>query len=232
MKDLALHWKIIIGLVLGIIYSFISSYMGWNAFTINWIDPFGTIFIRLLKFIAVPLVLFSIIMGISSLPDLSKLGSMGAKTFGAYLVTTVAAVGFGLLFVNILQPGAQIAEEQRIKNRLKYELWVENTPDVEILDGKSYRTDPAYASLVSTAAQELSSDQEKAAKDKSVQKKMKDAGEMKHSSPLTFIVDMVPDNIFAALTDGKKMLQVIFFAIFFGLVLVCLLYTSPSPRDS
>ena len=222
MKDLALHWKIIIGLVLGIIYSFISSYMGWNDFTINWIDPFGTIFIRLLKFIAVPLVLFSIIMGISSLPDLSKLGSMGAKTLGAYLVTTVAAVGFGLLFVNVLQPGSQIAEEQRIKNRLKYELWVENTPDVEILDGKSYRTDPAYAALVGTAEQELSADEEKTAKDESVQKKMKDAGEMKQSSPLSFIVDMVPDNIFAALTDGKKMLQVIFFAIFFGLVLVML----------
>ncbi|MEO1255679.1 MAG: cation:dicarboxylase symporter family transporter, partial [Bacteroidota bacterium] len=71
MKNLPLHVKIIIGLVAGVIYAFISSALGWNQFTINWIDPFGTIFIRLLKFIAVPLVLFSIISGISGLSDIS-----------------------------------------------------------------------------------------------------------------------------------------------------------------
>ena len=117
MKNLPLHWKIIIGLVVGIIYSFLSSYMGWNKFTIDWIDPFGTIFIRLLKFIAVPLVLFSIIGGVSGLPDPSKLGRMGFKTLVAYLITTVTAVGIGLLLVNTLRPGDYIAEEQRAKNR-------------------------------------------------------------------------------------------------------------------
>ena len=71
LKNLPLHVKIIIGLVLGIIYALLSSYLGWNQFTLNWIDPFGEIFIRLLKFIAVPLVLFSIIAGISSLTDLT-----------------------------------------------------------------------------------------------------------------------------------------------------------------
>ena len=96
MKKIPLHWKIIIGLILGIIYSLISSYLGWNKFTINWIDPFGVIFIRLLKFIAVPLVLFSIIAGVSALPDPAKLGRMGAKTLFAYLVTTVAAVSIGI----------------------------------------------------------------------------------------------------------------------------------------
>lgn len=91
MSKLALHWKIIIGLVLGIIWAFAASALGWNEFTKNWIDPFGVIFIRLLKFIAVPLVLFSIISGISELKDISKLGRLGAKTLGIYLITTISA---------------------------------------------------------------------------------------------------------------------------------------------
>ena len=53
MKNLPLHVKIVIGLVLGVIWAFVSSALGWNDFTITWIDPFGVIFIRLLKFIAV-----------------------------------------------------------------------------------------------------------------------------------------------------------------------------------
>ncbi len=81
-KKLALHWKIIIALILGIGYSFLSTALGWTEFTKNWINPFGEIFIRLLKFIAVPLVLFSIISGVASLPDLTKLGRVGAKTLG------------------------------------------------------------------------------------------------------------------------------------------------------
>ena len=96
MKNLPLHIKIVIGLILVVLWAFISSFLGWNTFTINWIDPFGAIFIRLLKFIAVPLVLFSIISGISGLTDISKLGRMGVKTLGLYLVTTIVAVLVGL----------------------------------------------------------------------------------------------------------------------------------------
>ena len=80
-KRLPLHIRILIGMVLGLIYAFISSYFGWNQFTLNWIDPFGKIFIKLLKFIALPLVLFSIISGVSNLTDVTKLGRLGAKTF-------------------------------------------------------------------------------------------------------------------------------------------------------
>ncbi|MEN0004644.1 MAG: cation:dicarboxylase symporter family transporter, partial [Bacteroidota bacterium] len=171
MKKLALHWKIIIGLFLGIIYSFISSYMGWNEFTKDWIDPFGVIFIRLLKFIAVPLVLFSIISGISSLTDVSKLGRMGAKTLIAYLITTVTAVGVGLFVVNVFQPGNYIAEEQRAKNRVKYEVWVQQTPGVEILDGKNFLSDPAYSDLTEEANAAL----QKEMADEGVAKRMEDA---------------------------------------------------------
>jgi Na+/H+-dicarboxylate symporter len=77
MKKLALHWKIIIGLVLGIIWAFLSSYLGWSDFTGDWIAPWGTIFINALKLIAIPLVLFSIIKGIMGLSDVSNLGRMG-----------------------------------------------------------------------------------------------------------------------------------------------------------
>ena len=225
MKNLPLHWKIIIGLFLGIIYSFISSYLGWNKFTIDWIDPFGTIFIRLLKFIAVPLVLFSIISGVAALPDPSQLGRMGAKTLTAYLVTTIAAVGVGLAIVNILQPGNYIAEEQRIKNRIKYEIWTQQTEGVEILDGQNYSQDPKYAAYLGEASESLSEE----ARNQRVSELQEGAQGMQNAGPLQFFVDFVPDNIFLALTDGKKMLQVIFFAIFFGLVLVLIPKESAEP---
>lgn len=216
MKKLPLHVRIIIGLVLGIIYSFVSSYLGWNAFTLDWIDPFGTIFIRLLKFIAVPLVLFSIISGVSALPDPSRLGRMGAKTLVAYLITTVAAVTVGLVLVNLLKPGNYIAEDQRIKNRIKYEVWATNTPAGKILDGKDFRNQAEYAQLVAAARQEVQ--REEGTED--VKQKVEAAENLRGASPLQFLVDFVPDNIFAALSDGGRMLQVIFFGIFFGIVLL------------
>lgn len=215
-KKLPLHVKIIIGLILGIIYSFISSYLGWNEFTKDWIDPFGVIFIRLLKFIAIPLILFSIITGVSGLPDPSKLGRIGAKTLFAYLLTTVFAVTVGLVLVNTLRPGDYINEDQRIKNRLKYEAWVQATPGVEIMDGKELANDPRYAEQMDDAQQMMQQELE----NEDVEARMESAEEMKSSGPLDFVVDFVPDNIFAALSDGGRMLQVIFFAIFFGIMLL------------
>ncbi|MCB0584705.1 MAG: dicarboxylate/amino acid:cation symporter [Phaeodactylibacter sp.] len=216
MKKIPLHWKIIIGLVLGIIYSLVSSYLGWNKFTINWIDPFGVIFIRLLKFIAVPLVLFSIIAGVSALPDPAKLGRMGAKTLFAYLVTTVAAVSIGLVLVNTLKPGNYIEEGQRIKNRLKYEIWANATPGGRILDGKDFLSNPEYAALARSATEDMKAEEENT----TVEERMRAAEQFKEQGPLQFFVDFVPDNIFAALSDGGRMLQVIFFGIFFGIMLL------------
>lgn len=224
-KKMPLHWKIIIGLILGIIYSFISSYFGWNKFTVDWIDPFGTIFIRSLKFIAVPLVLFSIISGVASLPDPSKLGRMGAKTLVAYLMTTVFAVSIGLFLVNIFKPGNYIAESQRIKNRIKYEVWVSQTQGVDLIDGKSYSTNPEYASYLSQAELEVAAEEG----NQTVESRMKAAENLKSTTPLQFIVDFVPDNIFAALSDGGRMLQVIFFGIFFGIVMILLPRETTAP---
>ncbi|UII21995.1 dicarboxylate/amino acid:cation symporter [Fulvivirga ligni] len=221
MKKLPLHVKIIIGLVVGIIYAFISSALGWNEFTINWINPFGTIFIRLLKFIAVPLVLFSIIGGVSGLSDVSKLGRLGAKTLGIYLVTTVIAVGIGLLLVNLVKPGNFIEDSQRVKNRISYELWVQSTAGVEsVKDNKHFLADPEYAeevkAMTSIAQQEAAAN---AADNEKVAEKMKAAESTKGGSPLQFLVDMVPENIVQSISDNGLMLQVIFFAIFFGICL-------------
>ena len=218
MKKLPLHWKIIIGLAFGIVYSLASSYWGWNEFTQDWIDPFGVIFIRLLKFIAVPLVLFSIISGVSALPDPARLGRMGAKTLLAYLLTTVTAVTVGLVLVNMLNPGSYIDEGQRVKNRLKYELWAQATPGGEILDHKNYLAKPEYAELVAAAREALRTEEA----NQGVEERMKAAEAFKQAGPMQFFVDFVPDNIFAALTDSGRMLQVIFFGIFFGVMVLLL----------
>ena len=113
MKKLALHWKIIIGMVLGIIYGMIGTSMGWVDFTSDWIKPWGTIFVNMLKMIAVPLVLFSLVTGVASLKDLSALSRVGAKAITMYVSTTVFAVALGLLVVNVIAPGKSFSEETR-----------------------------------------------------------------------------------------------------------------------
>jgi len=105
-----LHWKIIIGLVLGAIYGILSAINGWNGFTSDFISPFGTIFLNLLKLIAVPLVVSSLITGVASLSDTRKLSRIGWKTITLYISTTAVAVSIGLILVNLLEPGNTIPE--------------------------------------------------------------------------------------------------------------------------
>jgi Na+/H+-dicarboxylate symporter len=111
MKKLALHWQIIIGLVLGVLFGIVAAISHWGQFTQDWIAPFGTIFVNLLKLIAVPLVLASLVTGVASLADLTKLSRMGGKTIAIYLVTTVVAICIGLILVNTLQPGKSIPDD-------------------------------------------------------------------------------------------------------------------------
>jgi len=118
---LELHWKIIIGLTLGLIFGVISASQGWGDFTNNWIAPFGKIFINLLKLIAVPLVLSSLITGVASLSDLKKLSRIGGKTITIYIVTTAIAVTIGLVAVNIIQPGETVPEEMKTKLQNTYQ---------------------------------------------------------------------------------------------------------------
>jgi Na+/H+-dicarboxylate symporter len=116
-----LHWQIITGLILGLIYGIFAAAAGWTQFTANWIQPFGTIFINLLKLIAIPLVLTSLVNGIASLSDLRKLSRIGGKTIAIYLVTTTVSVTLGLMIVNTLRPGHQVPPELRDELQATYQ---------------------------------------------------------------------------------------------------------------
>ncbi len=112
MKKLALHWQILIGMLLGIVFGFVMTGLDWGpGFVSDWIKPFGTIFVKLLKLIAIPLILASLIKGISDLKDISKFRNIGLRTMVTYVGTTVIAITIGLLLVNALQPGDGVSEE-------------------------------------------------------------------------------------------------------------------------
>lgn len=177
MRKLELHWQIILGMLGGVLFALAMVQFDWGPKIVSdWIKPFGNIFINSLKLIAVPLILASLIKGVSDLKDISKLSKMGGRTIGIYIITTVIAVSIGLTIVNIIKPGSSISEETR--NEL-----VEN-----------YKGD--------------------------ADSKISQANEQKESGPLRALEDLVPSNIFAAAGDNGNMLQVIFFAIFFGVGLI------------
>ena len=116
MRKLALHWQIVIGMVLGVALALVLNNFSWGSgFIANWIKPFGNIFINSLKLIAVPLILGSLVKGVSDLKDISKLSKMGFKTIGFYIGTTILAVSIGLVTVNIIKPGKSISEETRLE---------------------------------------------------------------------------------------------------------------------
>lgn len=116
-----LHWQIIIGLVLGLIYGVVAAAKGWGQFVADWVDPFGDIFLNLLFLIAIPLVLASLITGIASLADLKKLSRIGGKTIGIYLATTFVALVIGLVMVNVFQPGKAVPESMRLRLQETYQ---------------------------------------------------------------------------------------------------------------
>ena len=177
MKKLALHWQILLGMFAGVVFALIMTNFSWGAdFVSDWIKPFGNIFINSLKLIAVPLILASLIKGISDLKDISKLSKMGFRTIGIYIATTIVAVSIGLLMVNLINPGGTIGEDTRQELITSYE-----------------------GDAVGVQA---------------------NAAKQREAGPLQALEDLVPSNIFAAASDNGNMLQVIFFAIFFGIGLI------------
>jgi Na+/H+-dicarboxylate symporter len=112
MKKMALHWKILIGMFSGVLFGVLMlNINGGDLFVNNWIKPLGTIFVKLLKLIAIPLILASLIKGISDLKDISKFKTIGSKTIITYIVTTVVAISIGLVLVNVINPGSGISSE-------------------------------------------------------------------------------------------------------------------------
>ena len=209
---LAPHWQVLIGLAVGVLYAWMSITFGWNDFTVDYIKPFGDIFINVLKLSAVPLVLFSIMSGVASLGDPAKLGRLGVKTVVTYLLTTMTAVIVGLLLVNLMQPGSRVSDDLLESNRIRYELW-RDANGIQVLDDINLRNDPALSEKVAQITKEQVSMNDW------VVDKLSKAERTKSSGPLQPLVDVVPTNIFKSLAD-MSMLQIIFFAVFFGVVLV------------
>ena len=177
-KRLPLYVKILVGMVFGIIAGLIAVYFELSELTNDWIKPWGDIFLNLLKLIAVPLIFVSLVKGISSLSNISKLSRIGIKTISLYILSTVIAVSFGLILVNTIEPGNTFPNYKKVELQEKYH----TTIDL----------------------------------------KKNQASDLKNESPLKFLVDVVPSNFFQAATDNSKMLQIIFFAILFGIAMVIL----------
>ncbi len=108
-----LHWQIMVALALGVLFGVMAVNFSWGGFVKSWITPFGTIFINLLKFVAVPLVLSSLIMGVASLSDMKRLSRMGGRTIFIYIATTACAIIIGLAVVNVIKPGKYVPESMR-----------------------------------------------------------------------------------------------------------------------
>lgn len=160
----------------GVIIGILAIVLNNGAFVLDWVKPFGTIFISMLKLIAIPLILVSLIDGISNMTDTSKLSRIGGKTIGLYIATTVLAITIALVLANFVNPGSFISPEKRTELNEKF------------------------------------------AKD--VQVKQQAAEGVKNARPLQIMEDIVPDNLFNALSTNGKMLQVIFFAFLFGIAMV------------
>ncbi len=175
-KKLPLYGKILIGMLLGLIWGLSANSLGLVEFTNLWIKPFGDIFINSLKLIAIPLIIFSLIDGVSNLNDVSRLSRMGGKTMAIYIGTTFIAVAIGLGLVNAFKPGKLLSAEKREELR------------------------NAYASEMDL--------------------RITSAEAVDDSGPLQPLVDVVPSNFFNAASDNGNMLQVIFFAILFGVAMI------------
>lgn len=177
IRKIPTYIQILIGMALGITWGFFAPLIGVpDDFTMKFIKPFGSIFINLLKMISIPLVFASLIIGITDLNSIQKLSSMGKKTIGLYMLTTLLALVVGIVLVNIVQPGKLF------------------NPEVtqEILGSADTNLSTDLADKINTTK----------------------------SSPLQPLIDIFPTNIFSAAMDNQKTLQVVFLALFIGIVCI------------
>jgi len=175
---LPMHIKILLGIGAGTLVGLLAARLGYSGVVLTWFKPLGTVFVNLLKLLAVPLVLVSLVDGVTGLRDLRKLSSMGGRTLLIFLSTTVLAVTLGLVLVNIVRPGDYLSTERREDLKARF----------------STQTDQGF----------------------------NNAQAFKERGPLSPLVDMVPDNLFHALSNNTSMLQVVFFALFMGVAIMSL----------
>lgn len=178
MKKIPLHSRILLGIFLGLLFGVIMLQLPTGGELVrDWIKPFGDIFINLLKLIAIPLIITSLIKGIADLKDVGNLGKMGGLTFSLYIVTSVMAIMIGLLLVNTFQPGNLISENTRVQMLSNY--------------GQEAESRVSVAENIQI-----------------------------ERGPLQALVEVVPENFFGAASSNSNMLQVIFFAILFGVAMI------------
>lgn len=173
-KSIPLYIQIILGMVVGIILGLIALSLGGQIIIKNWIVPWGHLFIKLLQLIAVPLVFFSLVKGVTGLQDISRFSKLGGKTVFLYIITSVFAVSVGLGAGLLMKPGELVNRETVAHIQEQYKTFAEE--------------------------KEAAAQQQKAGK-----------------GPLAFLDEIVPSNIVSAASDNSRMLQLIFFALFFGL---------------
>ncbi|MCX8055431.1 MAG: dicarboxylate/amino acid:cation symporter [Ignavibacteria bacterium] len=119
MKKIPLYARILIGMLIGAIFGIIAVYINTGWAVDDWLKPFGIIFLKLLKLVAMPLIFASLITGISGLSDITKLSRIGFKTLLFYIFTTIVAVAIGLLFITTFKPGQSFPEEKRLESLSK-----------------------------------------------------------------------------------------------------------------
>lgn len=178
ISKIPLYLKILLGMLLGVFVGYLFLMFGQGLFVTEWIKPWGTIFIKLLKLIAVPLVFMSLIKGVTGMKDVKKLSKIGLKTLSIYILTTFIAVAFGLGMVSLIKPGNYFPREKAEEYKEQFFDKVNSNVD--------------------------------------------NAEKLNSSTVMDFVVDIVPENIFAAGSDNGKMLQIIFVAILVGISLVIL----------
>jgi proton glutamate symport protein len=171
-----LHWQIMAGIALGLVYGILGANWGWQGFTSNWVSPWGVLFLNSLKLIAVPLVVFSMVTGIASLSDLKELSRIGGRTLLLFVVTTVIAGVIGLIAVNVIQPGANLP------------------PELQATLEATYREDVATSA---TSAQSIG-----------------------QGGPLAPLVQLVPENLVAAASENRNLLQIVFVSLLLGVALI------------
>ena len=178
MRKLALHIQILIGLFLGMLFAWLSVKLGWpTAFTINYIKPFGTVFLNSLKMIAIPLIFVSLVVGVTSIEDVTRLSRIGGRTFFLYTLTTILAVILGLAIANLVKPGQVISQHTRDHLLVLYA-------------GEAAKHSATLADM------------------------------HQQRGPLQLLVDLVPENLLASMSDNANLLQVVLAAILLGIALL------------
>lgn len=180
-----LYIRILLGMILGIVAGVIALYLNGANFVTDWVKPWGTIFIRLLQLIAVPLVFISLLKGVTGLKDISRFSRLGGRTIGIYILTTIVAIAVGLVLVLTIRPG-------------------------NLFD--------------SSSAEAMQRDYSQVVEEKKMQ-----AEQAQNLGPLSFLDEIIPDNIVAAASNNSRMLQVIFFAILLGLATISLPSSKTEP---